>query len=202
MYKATEEKVQIRWKYEDAIKRPYFHMKPLEKGQLINWSNYLEFEEKQLKKQSDQDKDFTNLTILFERCLIACALYEEFWMKYADWLLRSENYGNTDVEEKVREVYNRACTHHMPDKVDIHLTWAAYEEQKGQTEKARSIMENLQNKHPELMSVILRRINLERRVGNVEQVHELYKSCIAKAKTTNAKAQKTIYNYFLPLKMI
>ena len=90
----------------------------------------------------------------------------------------------------------------MPDKVDIHLTWAAYEEQKGQTEKARSIMENLQNKHPELMSVILRRINLERRVGNVEQVHELYKSCIAKAKTTNAKAQKTIYNYFLPLKMI
>ena len=117
-------------------------------------------------------------------------------MKYADWLLRSEKYGNSNVEEKVREVYKRACTHHMPDKVDVHLSWAAYEETKGQTESARSILENLQKKHPELMSVILRRINLERRVGNVEKVHELYKSCIANAKSTNAKAQITIYNLF------
>ena len=82
-----------------------------------------------------------------------------------------------------------ACTHHLPDKVDIHLSWAAYEEQKGETEKARVILENLQNNHPELMSVILRRINLERRLGNVEQVHELYKTCISKAKSPNAKAQ-------------
>ena len=29
IFKATEERVQVRWKYEDAIKRPYFHMKPL-----------------------------------------------------------------------------------------------------------------------------------------------------------------------------
>ena len=107
VYKATEEKVQLRWKYEDAIKRPYFHMKPLERGQLKNWHEYLEFEENQLKKKSDQDKDFSNLTILFERCMIACALYEEFWMKYAEWLLRSETYGNTNVEEKVREIYDR-----------------------------------------------------------------------------------------------
>ena len=82
-----------------------------------------------------------------------------------------------------------ACTHHLPDKVDIHLSWAAYEEQKGETEKARVILENLQNNHPELMSVILRRINLERRLGNVEQVHELYKTCISKAKSPHAKAQ-------------
>ena len=200
VYKATEEKVQLRWKYEDAIKRPYFHMKPLERGQLKNWSEYLEFEENLLKKKSDQDKDFTNLTILFERCMIACALYEEFWMKYADWLLRSEKYGNSNVEEKVREVYKRACTHHMPDKVDVHLSWAAYEETKGQTESARSILENLQKKHPELMSVILRRINLERRVGNVEKVHELYKSCIANAKSTNAKIELSVkYARFLRL---
>ena len=76
----------------------------------------------------------------------------------------------------------------MPDKVDVHLSWAAYEEEKGQTEQARVILENLQTKHPELMSVNLRRINLERRAGNVEQVHELYKSCIAKAKSPSAKA--------------
>jgi len=200
VYKSTEEKVQLRWKYEDAIKRPYFHMKPLERGQLKNWTEYLEFEENQLKKKSDQDKDFSNLTILFERCMIACALYEEFWMKYAEWLLRSETYGNTNVEEKVREIYDRACTHHMPDKVDVHLSWAAYEEEKGQTEQARVILENLQKKHPELMSVNLRRINLERRAGNVEQVHELYKSCISKAKSPSAKAELSVkYSRFLRL---
>ena len=35
IFKSTEEKVQLRWKFEDAIKRPYFHMKPLERGQLV-----------------------------------------------------------------------------------------------------------------------------------------------------------------------
>ena len=89
----------------------------------------------------------------------------------------------------MREVYDRACTHHLPEKIDIHLSWAAYEEEKGQTDKARTILENLQKRHPELMSVILRRINLERRAGNLEKVHEFYKTCIAKAKTSNAKAQ-------------
>ena len=32
--KAAEEEVQARWKYEDNIKGPYFHMKPLERGQV------------------------------------------------------------------------------------------------------------------------------------------------------------------------
>ena len=85
LFKATEEKVQLRWKYEDAIKRPYFHMKPLERGQLKNWSEYLEWEE----KESAKKEDYSHLFVLFERCLIACALYEEFWMKYVNWLLVS-----------------------------------------------------------------------------------------------------------------
>ena len=62
-----------RWAYEDAIKRPYFHVKPLERSQLNAWRNYLDFEVK--------EGDATRITILFERCLIACAFYEEFWMK-------------------------------------------------------------------------------------------------------------------------
>ena len=33
-----------RYAFEDAIKRPYFHMKPLERGQLKNWNDYLDFE--------------------------------------------------------------------------------------------------------------------------------------------------------------
>lgn len=55
------------------IKRPYFHVKPLERCQLKNWHDYLDFE----IMQGDQAR----IIVLFERCLIACALYEEFWLK-------------------------------------------------------------------------------------------------------------------------
>ena len=89
-------------------------------------------------------------------------------------------------------MYKRACTHHLPDKVEIHLNWAAFEEQRGGIENAQNILEKCENKHPHLMSVLLRRINLERRSGNVETVHSLYKSCIAKAKNPNARVELAV----------
>lgn len=55
------------------IKRPYFHVKPLEKSQLKNWKEYLDFE--------IEAGDHERVVILFERCMIATALYEDFWLK-------------------------------------------------------------------------------------------------------------------------
>lgn len=55
------------------IKRPYFHVKALEKTQLNNWKEYLDFE---IENGTPE-----RVVVLFERCLIACALYEEFWTK-------------------------------------------------------------------------------------------------------------------------
>lgn len=52
-------------------------MKPLEKAQLKNWRGYLEFE-----AANGSEK---RVVILFERCVIACALYEEFWMKVHEY---------------------------------------------------------------------------------------------------------------------
>lgn len=60
------------------IKRPYFHTKPLDKKQLRNWEEYLNFE----ISEGNHDR----IVLLFERCLIACALYEKFWCKYARYL--------------------------------------------------------------------------------------------------------------------
>lgn len=48
-------------------------MKALEKTQLTNWREYLDFE---LENGTPE-----RVVVLFERCLIACALYEEFWIK-------------------------------------------------------------------------------------------------------------------------
>ena len=55
------------------IKRPYFHVKPLERSQLKNWRDYLDFE--------IQQGSHERVIVLFERCMIATALYEDFWLK-------------------------------------------------------------------------------------------------------------------------
>lgn len=73
IHEANTVAVKAMWGYEDAIKRPYFHVKPLEKSQLQAWRNYLDYEMKQ--------GDGARVRVLFERCLIACAFYEEFWMR-------------------------------------------------------------------------------------------------------------------------
>merc|ERR1712002_754138 len=119
----------------------------------------------------------TEVEILYERSLIACALYEEFWMNYISWWESREG----DNTEKIRSIYNRACTNHLPTKVDLHEKWAAFEECKGDSEEASKILENLEKAHPELISLILRRINLERRRGNNEKACELYESAIKAA---------------------
>ncbi|MFH4983177.1 hypothetical protein AB6A40_009886 [Gnathostoma spinigerum] len=70
---ANEREVSRRWPFEENIKRSYFHVKPLETAQLRNWHDYLNFE--------IENGDTHRTIILFERCVIACAMYEEMWTK-------------------------------------------------------------------------------------------------------------------------
>lgn len=73
VFNHNEHEVSKRWAFEEGIKRPYFHVKALEKTQLNNWKEYLDFE---IENGTPE-----RVVVLFERCLIACALYEEFWIK-------------------------------------------------------------------------------------------------------------------------
>ena len=91
-------------------------MKPLERTQLNNWREYLEFE--------IENGGYTRSCILFERCQIACAMYEDLWLKYA-------KYQEAVDLEAARDVYTRACTIHLPRKPNIHLCWASFEERLG-----------------------------------------------------------------------
>ena len=60
--------MEARLLFESKIKRPYFHVKPLDAKQLKNWSAYLDFE---IKLGIHE-----RIVVLFERCLIPCAKYE------------------------------------------------------------------------------------------------------------------------------
>ena len=58
----------------------------------------------------------------------------------------------------------------------------------------------MEKQHPQLMNIQLRRINLERRRGNIEEVHALYKHCIKEAKTVSVASELSIkYARFLRL---
>lgn len=166
LHEATVAEVKLRWGYEDAIKRPYFHVKPLEKSQLSAWRTYLDFE----VKQGDQAR----IRVLFERCLIACAFYEEFWMRYIRYL--EENEGS---EDEIRSVYNRACVIHLREKFRPHLSWAAFEEEKGNAERALEILEGLQQGSTPSLEAYMQAAGVERRRGNLAGARQVFERCLA-----------------------
>ena len=75
-FKQAKLELTKRKPFEDGIKRPYFHVKPLDTMQLTNWNEYLDFSEKQ--------EDVASTVTIYERCLVACASYPGAENLYAD----------------------------------------------------------------------------------------------------------------------
>uniref|UniRef100_A0A8C2JE06 Si:ch211-114c17.1 n=1 Tax=Cyprinus carpio TaxID=7962 RepID=A0A8C2JE06_CYPCA len=191
LYQQNEAEVRKRWNFEDAIKRPYFHVKPLDRAQLKAWQSYLDWEIAEAEtaavdaegaavegnEGSKQEcvAGHNRVLILFERCLIACALYEEFWNKYVHYLA-------PHGLEEVRNVYRRACEIHLPYKHSIHLQWASFEEKHGNITEAQRILESLEMTVPGLAAVRLRRVGLERRAGRLDVAEALLKETVEKSK--------------------
>ncbi|KAJ2953319.1 hypothetical protein O0L34_g906 [Tuta absoluta] len=174
VHKTTGEEVAARWTFEEAIKRPYFHVKPLERCQLKNWKLYLEWEK--------AHGSLKRALVLHERCLIATALYDEFWMRLIKFLEeRSET--NPELIPIEREVLERACTVHHLDKPDLHLHWAHFEEAQGNPGKAADILDRIEKTCPNVVQIQYRRVNLERRRGDLEKCASLYEGYIASAKS-------------------
>lgn len=172
VHKLTVSAVTARWSFEEGIKRPYFHVKPLERAQLKNWKDYLDFE----IEKGDRER----VLVLFERCLIACALYDEFWLKMLRYLESLED--QSGVVDLVRDVYRRACRIHHPDKPSLHLMWAAFEECQMNFDDAAEILQRIDQRCPNLLQLSYRRINVERRRGALDKCRELYKHYIESTK--------------------
>ena len=64
---STKEELTRRKAFEDVIRRPYFHVKPLDAAQLSAWSHYIDY--------MDAKGDEKETRHLYERCLVACARY-------------------------------------------------------------------------------------------------------------------------------
>uniref|UniRef100_A0A8C5R658 Pre-mRNA-processing factor 39 n=1 Tax=Leptobrachium leishanense TaxID=445787 RepID=A0A8C5R658_9ANUR len=166
LYLHNVAEVGERWAFEEAITRPYFHAMPLNPDLLENWRKYLEFE-----ISKGQQK---RIVMLYERCLVACAHYEEIWLSYA-------RYMETISLQETSSIFQRACQIHLPQKANLYLQWASFEEKHGQIEVARVILGELENQIPGLAVVRLKRVGVERRSGNLDQAEQLLQGAVEKS---------------------
>ncbi|RKO86442.1 hypothetical protein BDK51DRAFT_22999, partial [Blyttiomyces helicus] len=175
VYLRCQDAVHKRWVYEAEIKRPYFHVKALDEAQLANWRKYLDYEE--------AEGDDIRIRLLFERCLVASAMYEEFWQRYADYLISKNDY------EAVRNVFTRATTIFIPSsRPQIRLAYAAFEEEHGRITEARGILERILTNVPSHLETTVKLAHFERRHGDREKVDETFNSSIETATDDKSKA--------------
>ncbi|GAB4830096.1 hypothetical protein Ancab_019738 [Ancistrocladus abbreviatus] len=166
MYKKAKEFDSKIIGFETAITRPYFHVKPLGNPDLENWHNYLDFIER--------EGDLNKVVRLYERCLVACANYPEYWIRY---ILCMEASGSMDLADNALARATQVFVKRQPE---IHLFAACFKEQHGDILGARAAYQHVHDEiSPGLLEAIINHANMERRLGNMEGAFSLYEQAIA-----------------------
>lgn len=164
VFGSTQIETNKRWTFESEIKRPYFHVTELDESQLTNWKKYLDFEE--------AEGSYPRIQFLYERCLVTCANYDEFWLRYARWMA-----AQPDKEEEVRIIYQRAACLYVPiANPTVRLHYAYFEEMSGRVNVAKDIHNAILIYLPSHIETITSLANLCRRHGGLEAAIEVYKT--------------------------
>ncbi|KAL6867622.1 hypothetical protein ACP4OV_015646 [Aristida adscensionis] len=198
MYKKAKEYESKIIGFELGIRRPYFHVKPLDNPELENWHNYLDF----IEKEEDINKWYllklTFLTIylsskvgpsfliegglprqlmvikLYERCVIACASYPEFWIRYVQCM---EDKGSLELASNALA---RATHVFVKKQPEIHLFSAHFKELNGDVAGARAEYQHLYTElYPGFLEAIVKHSNMEHRLGDKESACLIYEKAIA-----------------------
>ncbi|KAI3901833.1 hypothetical protein MKW92_049627 [Papaver armeniacum] len=149
--------------FEGCVKRPYFHVKPLDLSQLENWHYYLDFVEMQ--------GDFDWTVKLYEKCLIPCANYPEFWIAmWSSW----------------------------KGVPAIHLFSANFREKIGDVSGAHSSIHSCSaESDSDFIERVKREANMEKRLGNNEAAYIIYEKALEIAKEKQmAHVLSTLYVHF------
>ncbi|KAJ9605169.1 hypothetical protein H2200_010559 [Cladophialophora chaetospira] len=164
IFRRTQTETTKRWTYESEIKRPYFHVTELDDAQVANWRKYLDFEE--------AEGDYARIQFLYERCLVTCAQHEEFWLRYARWMLIQQG-----KEEEVRNIYQRASCLFVPIALPTtRLQYAYFEEMTGRVDVAKDIHEAILVQLPNHVETIVSLANTTRRHSGLDAAIAVYKA--------------------------
>lgn len=178
VYEATTKELASRKQYEDCIKRPYFHVKPLDGIQLQAWWKYVDY---MLCCGNHRD-----IVVLFERCLVACALYSKFWMRYVQYM---EGVDATEA----KNILTRAIHVFCKKKSEIYLFAARFFERQGDLEACRHCLQHVTSTlAPCLLSGIVQHAAFEYRHCEPEKGNEVYEM---KLKTELESQQSEIVGF-------
>ncbi|KAI9332219.1 hypothetical protein BDR26DRAFT_824091 [Obelidium mucronatum] len=179
IYLKTQESVHKSWAFESEIKRPYFHIKPMDEAQLSNWRKYLDFEENAVEAGTSE---VARLYVLYERCLVACALYEEFWLRYGRYLVVKGDF------DGAKSVYARAADLFLAaGRTELRLEYAAFEEEHGRIQEAEAIFAKLMENVPGHVETLYKYAHFMRRNYGIEKAEECFVSSIAAVSDEKAK---------------
>mmetsp|Transcript_23885 Transcript_23885/g.33406 ORF Transcript_23885/g.33406 Transcript_23885/m.33406 type:complete len:634 (+) Transcript_23885:163-2064(+) len=174
MYLKTKLEKETLNYFENRIARAYFHVKDLNESDISNWHSYLDFCEARAREDAKQFRPST--VKIYERCLIACASYPEFWIRFATFV---EGQGLETSVADARNIYDRATSIFTKRQPECFLEYALFEERQGNIEKAREIYKHiLENVSPGLVQGLVNQTNFERRQGNVEEACKIYDAAL------------------------
>ncbi|KAL9236884.1 hypothetical protein vseg_011500 [Gypsophila vaccaria] len=173
-------------KFEQNIHRPYFHVKPLDDTQLHNWHQYLDLVE--------TEGDFDWAVKLYERCLVSCARYPEFWMRYVDFV---ESKGGKEIAV---DALGRSTNIFLKNCPEIHLFNAWFKEKIGDIDGAQAAV--LQCDHdigPHFIDMVRRKANMEKRMGNNARACDIYKEALDLAAAKRPDTLPVLYVHYARL---
>ncbi|KAI0237084.1 hypothetical protein L0F63_000573 [Massospora cicadina] len=175
LFETTQKETNLRWAFEGEIRRTYFHVKPLEHSQLQNWKRYLEFEEAQ--------DDEMRIEVLYERCLVPCAQYQDFWVRYAHWLIPKAKFS------KAEHAYRRATSVFVsPKYTTIRLDYALLLEMLGKHDEARAVYQKQLDSVPGHVETIYKSLHFERRIDPLKFKHALASHLESSTLSSESKA--------------
>ncbi|KAM3748551.1 hypothetical protein ACB098_05G117700 [Castanea mollissima] len=158
---------QIRH-FEANIHRSYFHVKPLDSSQLENWHNYLD--------SVEMHGDFDWAVKLYERCLIPCANYPEFWMRYVEFM---ESKGGREIANNALDRLTLIFLKRVPV---VHLFKSRFKEQIGDVCGAQAAFLQCEAESgPNFVENVKMKANMEKRMGNLEAASNVYKEALEMA---------------------
>ncbi|XP_071715826.1 pre-mRNA-processing factor 39-2 [Rutidosis leptorrhynchoides] len=176
--------------FENYVDRDFYNVKPLDDEELQNWHNYLDFIEKQ--------DDFDWAVKLYERCLIPCADYPEFWMRYVEFI---ESKGGRELAIFALE---RATQVFLKNVSEVHIYNASFRERIGDFDGARAAFHLCDTESDSsVIDTVVKKANMETRLGNMDTALEIYdKALKMAAEKDKMHIIPTLYIHFFRLKFL
>ncbi|KAL7663221.1 Suppressor of forked domain-containing protein [[Candida] zeylanoides] len=166
VYVATQYKVYQLYQFERDLPRQYFHVTYVSQQQLETWSSYLDFLE--LNNHSYPPE---LVRLAYERCVVATALYERFWSRFADYCIAGAGAGAGI--EAAKQVLSRGIVATPMTNYKLKLKLVDLEIYQGHLVKARDIVLANLRISPDFVPFIVKLISIERALNHSDDEYLL-----------------------------